>query len=188
MRSSPLIWLNSLVTRLPKSHPAPRGLAPQASISSGSLHIKSQNAPSCGISQTRSIVRICKQKRREWICVEEFLFLILFLKIGVSFMEILQEDICPWPEDVEFVLWHILCAFLNFYCRVLGNCAKQDWSYHQMILSQWDAQPQSLLHNTFIHESVANLWRHAVDLRNATLLEKSQIELEGTKSSPVEGK
>ena len=60
MRSKPLILLNSFVTWLPNRYPAPLGLAPQASISSGSLHIRSQKAPSWGISQTRSIVRICK--------------------------------------------------------------------------------------------------------------------------------
>lgn len=61
MSSRPLIWLNSLVTKLPNNHPAPRGLAPHASISSGSLHMRSQNAPSWGISHTRSIVLICSK-------------------------------------------------------------------------------------------------------------------------------
>jgi hypothetical protein len=43
---SPLIWLNSLVTLRPNSQPAPRGDTAQVSMSSGSLHIKSQNGPS----------------------------------------------------------------------------------------------------------------------------------------------
>ena len=53
-----LTSLNSAVTRDPNSHPAPRGLIAHVSMSSGSLHIRSQNGPSCGISQFRSIIRI----------------------------------------------------------------------------------------------------------------------------------
>ncbi len=49
--------LNSAVTLPPKSQPAPRGLTAQASMSSGSLHMRSQNGPSCGISCTRSMHR-----------------------------------------------------------------------------------------------------------------------------------
>ena len=40
------MWLNSAVTFLPKSQPAPLGLMAQVSISSGSLHMRSQNGPS----------------------------------------------------------------------------------------------------------------------------------------------
>lgn len=82
-RSSLLMWLNckscakylfetmittiinilslhtSEVTLDPKSQPAPRGLTAHVSISSGSLHIRSQKGPSCGISQLRSITLIC---------------------------------------------------------------------------------------------------------------------------------
>lgn len=35
----------------------------QVSMSSGSDHMRSQNGPSCGISHTRSIVRICVKQR-----------------------------------------------------------------------------------------------------------------------------
>jgi hypothetical protein len=42
----------------PKIHPAPRGLTCHVSISSGSDHIKSQKAPSCGISWLRCMVLI----------------------------------------------------------------------------------------------------------------------------------
>jgi len=38
--------ITSDVTRDPKSQPAPRGLTAHVSISSGSLHIRSQNGPS----------------------------------------------------------------------------------------------------------------------------------------------
>lgn len=54
-----LMLLNSDVTLRPNSQPAPRGDTAQVSMSSGSLHIKSQKGPSWGISHTRSIVRIC---------------------------------------------------------------------------------------------------------------------------------
>jgi hypothetical protein len=56
----------SAVTLEPKSHPAPRGLTDQVSISSGSLHIKSQKGPSCGISQFLSIVLICSMLTRQY--------------------------------------------------------------------------------------------------------------------------
>lgn len=49
------MWLNSVVTLEPNSHPAPRGDYAQVSISSGSDHIISQNGPSCGISNLLSI-------------------------------------------------------------------------------------------------------------------------------------
>lgn len=39
-------YITSVVTRDPKSQPAPRGLTAHVSISSGSLHIRSQNGPS----------------------------------------------------------------------------------------------------------------------------------------------
>jgi hypothetical protein len=52
----------SAVTRDPNSQPAPRGLTAHVSISSGSLHIRSQKGPSWGISQLRSIVRIWLKK------------------------------------------------------------------------------------------------------------------------------
>ena len=55
--------LNSAVTRAPNSQPAPRGLTAQVSMSSGSLHIRSQKGPSCGISHTRSMVRT-------WVCLQ----------------------------------------------------------------------------------------------------------------------
>ena len=42
----------------PNSQPAPRGLTDQSSMSSGSDHMRSQKAPSCGISCFRSISRI----------------------------------------------------------------------------------------------------------------------------------
>ena len=48
----------SEVTLDPKSQPAPRGLTAHVSMSSGSLHIRSQNGPSCGISQFRSMTLI----------------------------------------------------------------------------------------------------------------------------------
>ena len=57
MTSLPLISLNSAVTRRPNSQPAPRGDTAHVSRSSGSLHMMSQNGPSCGISHSRSIVR-----------------------------------------------------------------------------------------------------------------------------------
>jgi len=41
-----LNYITSEVTRDPKSQPAPRGLTAHVSISSGSLHIRSQNGPS----------------------------------------------------------------------------------------------------------------------------------------------
>lgn len=47
------------LTLEPKSQPAPRGDTAQVSMSSGSLHMRSQKGPSCGISHTRSIVRTC---------------------------------------------------------------------------------------------------------------------------------
>jgi hypothetical protein len=52
-------FITSEVTLDPKSQPAPRGLTAHVSISSGSLHMRSQNGPSCGISQFRSITLIC---------------------------------------------------------------------------------------------------------------------------------
>jgi hypothetical protein len=42
-----------------RTHPAPRGLNPQPSMSSGSLHSRSHMAPSWGTSCLRSMVRIC---------------------------------------------------------------------------------------------------------------------------------
>ena len=45
----------SEVTLLPKSHPAPRALIAQFSMSSGSDHIRSQKDPSWGISTLLSI-------------------------------------------------------------------------------------------------------------------------------------
>ncbi len=53
------ILLASDVTRAPKSQPAPRGLTAHVSMSSGSLHIKSQKGPSWGISHCLSITLIC---------------------------------------------------------------------------------------------------------------------------------
>jgi len=53
----------SWVTLVPKSQPAPRGLTAHVSISSGSLHIRSQKGPSYGISQLRSVICIWKQQR-----------------------------------------------------------------------------------------------------------------------------
>lgn len=53
--------ITSEVTLDPNSQPAPRGLTAHVSISSGSLHMRSQNGPSWGISQFRSITLICKQ-------------------------------------------------------------------------------------------------------------------------------
>lgn len=53
-------YITSEVTLDPNSQPAPRGLTAHVSISSGSLHIRSQNGPSCGISQLRSITLICQ--------------------------------------------------------------------------------------------------------------------------------
>jgi hypothetical protein len=52
-------FITSEVTLDPKSQPAPRGLTAHVSISSGSLHMRSQKGPSCGISQFRSITLIC---------------------------------------------------------------------------------------------------------------------------------
>ena len=43
---APLILLNSLTTELPNSQPAPLGLMANPAISSGSDHMRSQNAPS----------------------------------------------------------------------------------------------------------------------------------------------
>lgn len=60
--SRPFIWLNSAATLAPNSQPAPRGLIAHVSVSSGSLHMRSQKGPSCGISHTRSIVRIYKKQ------------------------------------------------------------------------------------------------------------------------------
>ena len=54
------MWLNSAVTLPPNSQPAPRGEIAQVSMSSGSLHMRSQKGPSCGISHTRSMVLTCK--------------------------------------------------------------------------------------------------------------------------------
>lgn len=51
-------WLNFSTTSPPNWYPAPRGLSPHPSISSGSDHIKSHIAPSCGTSCLRSITRI----------------------------------------------------------------------------------------------------------------------------------
>lgn len=48
----------SLVTFEPNSQPAPLGLMAQLSTSSGSDQTRSQNAPLCGISWLRSMVRI----------------------------------------------------------------------------------------------------------------------------------
>lgn len=62
--SKPLTLLNSDVTLLPKSQPAPLGLMDQASMSSGSLHIRSQKGPSWGISQQRSRVLILSIVRK----------------------------------------------------------------------------------------------------------------------------
>jgi len=56
------ITLTSEVTLDPKSQPAPRGLTAQVSISSGSLHMRSQKGPSWGISQFRSMTLICQVK------------------------------------------------------------------------------------------------------------------------------
>ena len=47
----------------PNSQPAPRGLTAHVSMSSGSDHMRSQNAPSCGISCLRSIIRIWSMVR-----------------------------------------------------------------------------------------------------------------------------
>lgn len=59
------MWLNSSATFAPNRYPAPLGLISQASrISSGSDHIMSQNAPSCGISRLRSIVRIYSRREK----------------------------------------------------------------------------------------------------------------------------
>ena len=59
------VWVcgTSCVTFEPKSQPAPRAFMPQDSISSGSDHIKSQKAPSCGISMRRSIPLIWSTSR-----------------------------------------------------------------------------------------------------------------------------
>lgn len=63
-RSSPLMRLNSAVTRAPNSQPAPRGETAHASTSSGSDQTRSQKGPSCGISHTRSMVRTWSRVRR----------------------------------------------------------------------------------------------------------------------------
>ena len=62
----------SWVTLVPKSQPAPRGLTAHVSISSGSLHIRSQKGPSCGISQLRSIVRIWWKDNQSFNFIETF--------------------------------------------------------------------------------------------------------------------
>jgi hypothetical protein len=49
------MWLNSVVTFDPKSHPAPLGDIAHVSMSSGSDHMRSQNGPSWGISILLSI-------------------------------------------------------------------------------------------------------------------------------------
>lgn len=55
----------SEVTLDPNNHPAPRGLTAHVSISSGSLHIRSQKGPSWGISQFLSITLICQVLKRK---------------------------------------------------------------------------------------------------------------------------
>lgn len=50
--------LTSLVAIYPNKYPAPRGLTAHPGISSGSDHIKSQYAPWCGISWSRSMTWI----------------------------------------------------------------------------------------------------------------------------------
>jgi hypothetical protein len=50
-------------TLSPNSHPAPRGDTAHVSTSSGSLHTRSQNAPSCGIACARATTRIWSNVR-----------------------------------------------------------------------------------------------------------------------------
>ena len=52
------VELTSLDTLSPNNHPAPLGLTAQVSTSSGSLHTRSQKAPSCGISCALATTRI----------------------------------------------------------------------------------------------------------------------------------
>jgi len=77
--NSLLNYITSEVTRDPKSQPAPRGLTAHVSISSGSLHIRSQNGPSWGISQFLSMTLICQMDINCYISNQS-----IYLSISIS--------------------------------------------------------------------------------------------------------